>query len=282
MNFEKIPINNNLEKETGKIEFCQSIELDENTKEFVSIQEKDIKNMVEEINNILGLDWKGLENEKISFKTFSEFDSFQDGKKKLGELDNKDNAYFFINSETGEKTILNYTPIPTQEEISEAIFRGYKENELKEKVKNGIMSGFSHEMAHQHPFFKNHGNDLTNNLWEQEQICSYMGEKARGDISNKLLEEGYITKESIDDFKLEDGNWDSWPKKEKTAVMNYFYPFLSKEFGLRKTRELWKKLQIDSDIRKGIKEIFGCESYKLENIFKQKIKDKDYLKNIFK
>lgn len=286
MNFENLKINSETKenKDTLFFRVCK-VDSDETTKEFVSIEKEDIVKVVQEINNILGSGWKGIENENIIYKTFSSREDFQNEKRSIGEYENEDNAYFNINQDNQEKTVLNYTPIPSKEDLLIAKSYGYSEQEIQDLIKKEIISSFAHETTHLHSFFKNHGNSKTNNLWEQEQICTYIGERIRGDISDKLLKEGYITEEKINNFKLEDGSWKSLENKkeikEKNAVINFFYPFLIKEFGIEKVRGVWQRLQIDSSIREALEEVLNKKSEILEDSFKDKIKDINYLKDIF-
>jgi hypothetical protein len=170
--------------------------------------------------------------------------------------------------------VLDYTPVPSKEDILKGELIGHTLDERKKRLRADILSSFAHETAHMHPFFKNHGNEKTANMWEQEQICVYIGEKTRGDISNILFEKGILTENLIDSFNLNNGEDDN-------IVANYFYPFLIKEYGLEKVRGIWKNLQEDSDIERVIEKNLNKNSKDIEADFKKKIKDRDYLKNIY-
>ncbi len=231
--------------------------------------EKEIEKIKNEIDEVLSQKWE-MEDE-INIFVFSDKGEYVEFlKNKFPEEPNlsRDNAVFHQNLETGEIYIANYTSMNEKE-------RGF------EDIRSNVLAGIVHEMTHLHPFFKKHGNKETNNLWEQELICSYIEGKVRGDMAEKLWEWGYISEDKIEEFKLEDGEWDNFPKEGKNVIVQFFYPFLVKEYGIDKTREIWKTLQDNFEIEKAIEGVLDMKADKIENIFKEKIKNKEYLKNIY-
>jgi len=264
-NFENI---NNNEQER-KIE----IYLDNEINNFVNINEKDIYDINEKVNNILGVE--KTENDTVSYYSFSSREIFNNFVRENIDNDEKlienGNAFFHINPETGEKIIVKYAQIPNEEELEDGRQRGFALEEVKEKKKLDILSAFAHETTHINSFFKKHGNDNTDNKWEQEAICSYVGEKIRGSFDERM-----VSKEEIDSFSLNDGNWDS---KNKATIL--FYLFLDKEYGLDKVRNIWKELQNDSNIEKAIINILKQKPEEVVSKFKEKSKNKEYLKSIY-
>lgn len=268
---EKENLNNNIE-----------VKLDCESDNFVNIETKDILTIKEDIDIILGTQWN-LEDQKIDYYSFSNRKIFEDFmRNNVPESINfqKENAIFYIDSETQTKKVLNYTPIPSEEEILKGKLHGYDLNKRRQMVKSDILSSFAHETTHMHPFFKNHGNENTANMWEQEEICAYVGEKTRGNISDILLKKNLITEERIDSFDLKNGEWNN-SEKVNNIVINYFYPFLIKEYGIEKVRMIWKRLQDNPDLEFELKEVLNQEPKNIIDMFKEKIKNRQYLENIF-
>ncbi|MCK9393234.1 MAG: hypothetical protein WCX30_01730 [Candidatus Paceibacterota bacterium] len=258
------------------------VHFDNKSENFINIEVEELLEIKGDIDSILGTQWN-LENQKIDYYSFSDRKSFENFvKNNVPNSDSllKENAVFYINPKTQAKIVLNYTPIPSEEEISKGESYGYDLNRRKQMTKADILSSFAHETAHMHPFFNNHGNEDTANMWEQEQICVHIGEKARGDISDILLAKGFLSEEKINSFNLKNGGWDNLGEN-KNIVANYFYPFLIKEYGIEKVRMIWKNLQENPDLEFGLKEILNQEPKDIVNIFKEKIKDKQYLRDIF-
>jgi hypothetical protein len=247
----------------------------------INIDEEDILKSKKRIDNVLDKEWD-LTEEKIQIGIFADREELEDFAQKRSiplEKLTRDSALFYINSDTQEKYVFVIKSFEeNKKELEDA---GCSENEAISFLKKNILAGVSHEMTHMHPFFEKHGNQETKNLWEQEMICSYIEGKTRGDISEKLREWGYLDEEKIERFSLNDGDWESFSKEEKNAVLNYFYPFLIKEYGLENVREIWKILQVNPDIGKAIQEAIKINSEEIANEFKEKIKDREYLKNIF-
>lgn len=279
MNPEKINFDS-IEKESFNHDI--EVHLDNESESFVNIESKDLLVIKEDIDIILGTRWN-LEDQKINYYSFSNRENFENFIKN-NIPDNisllKENAVFYISPKTQAKTVLNYTPIPSEKEISKGESYGYDLNKRQQMVKSDILSSFAHETTHMHPFFKNHGNENTANMWEQEEICAYIGEKTRGDISNILLEKGLLTEEAINSFDLSAGEWDNY-ENGKSLVVNYFYPFLIKEHGVEKVRMIWKKLQDNPDLEFALKEVMDREPKEIVSEFKEKIKNRDYLEGIF-
>jgi hypothetical protein len=267
-NFENKEVNN--EKE-GKIE----INLDEKINSLIDINENDIFSINKSIDDIFKTE--SSNEETVKYYVFSKKEDLKDfvDKNIVSEKDLlKDNASFYINPENQEKMVFVCAPVSVEENYDTDIERRKKE------LKLNILSSFAHETTHMHQFFKKHGNEETANMWEQEQICVYVGEKTRGDISEVLYDNGLLTNELIDSFDLESGEWDNF-EKGKSAVINYFYPFLIKEYGLNRVMGIWKYLQENQDIKKAIKENIKEDPEKIVTTFKEKIKNKDYLENIY-
>lgn len=268
---EKENLNNNIE-----------VHLDHESENFVNIGTKDILTIKEDIDIILGAQWD-LEDQKIDYYSFSNRENFKDFiRNNIPDNINflKENAVFYIDPEAQIKKVLNYTSIPSEEEISKGKSYGYDLNERRQMVKSDILSSFAHETTHMHPFFKSHGNENTANMWEQEEICAYVGEKTRGNISDILLKKNLITEEKIDSFDLKNGEWNNF-EKVNNIVINYFYPFLIKEYGIEKVRMVWKELQDNPDLEFGLKKVLNQEPKNVIDMFKEKIKNRQYLENIF-
>jgi len=269
--FEQFDINRERE---GKVE----INLDKEIRNYVDIDESDISNVNENVKDILGTE--SLNDEGAKYYSFSSKERLENFiKNNIPDGDNllRDNASFYINPETKEKMFFNCT---SEEEILKIKEHCHDLEKTKQAIKNNILSSFAHETAHTSSFFSKHGNKETANMWEQEQICVYIGEKIRGDISDLLYSEGLIKDEGFDDFDLDSGSWKEF-KKGKGVEANFFYPFLVKEYGLGKIRDIWNLLQKDSNIEKAIEIILKKSSTEIINDFKEKIKDRDYLKNIY-
>ncbi len=276
-NFER-KIENNTEKNnfTNRIE----VTVNENIPE-ININKESILEFKKEIDRVLGKEWD-LSEEKIRTAIFSkrkELNSFAQEKEIPTEKLTNDSALFYINPNTQEKYIFIIKSFEENKKMLEDM--GYSENEAMVFFKKEISAGIIHEMTHMHPFFEKHGNQKTKNLWEQEMICNYIENKTRGDISDKLREWGYLDEEKIEKFVLKDGDWESFSKKEKNSVLDYFYPFLIKEYGLGKVREIWNKLQINPNIEKAVQETIKVNPEEIVKKFKEKIKNREYLKNIF-
>ncbi len=247
----------------------------------INIDEEDILKSKKRIDDVFDKEWH-LTEEEIQIGIFANREELEDFAQKRSiplEKLTRDSALFYINSDTQEKYIFAIKSFKENKKKLEDI--GYSENEAISFFKKNILASISHEMTHLHPFFEKHGNQETKNLWEQEMICNYVEGKTRGDISEKLREWGYLDEEKIERFSLNDGDWKSFSKEKKNAVLDYFYPFLIKEYGLENVREIWKILQINPDIEKAIQEIIKINSEEIVNEFKEKIKDREYLKNIF-
>lgn len=266
--FENIEFNN--EKE-GKIE----INLDKEINSLIDINENDIFSINKNIDDMFKIE--SSNNGIVKYYVFSKKEDLKDfiDNNIVSEKDLlKDNASFYIDPESQEKMVFVCAPVSVGKNYDADL------EKKKEKLKLNILSSFTHETTHMHQFFKKHGNEETANMWEQEQICVYAGEKTRGDISEVLYDNGLLTNELIDSFDLESGEWDNF-EKGKNIVMNYFYPFLVKEYGLSKVVNIWKYLQDDPSIERAIKENIKEEPKEIVSLFKQRIKDKQYLKDIF-
>ncbi len=234
----------------------------------INIGEKDVLEIKKEIDDVLGKEWD-LTNEKIQIGIFTNreyLESFALGKNIPLEKLTNDPALFYINPNTKEKYV--FVNIEKSKRMLENT--KYSEKEAADFLRRNTLAGIAHEMTHMHSFFEKHGNDKTNNLWEQEKICSYVENKTRGDISEMLIEWGYIDRDKIKEFTLEDGNWDSFSKEEKNAVTDYFYPFLVEEYGLDNTRKIWGKLQVNPDISTAIRKVLEVEAEEVVTKFKQK------------
>lgn len=246
----------------------------------IDIDKESILEAKRKIDDILGEEWD-LSIENIQIGIFANREEMEDfAQEKSIPLDKltKDSALFYINPNTQEKYVFVAKDFEKNKRMFEDI--GYSENESVNFLKKGILAGVVHEMTHMHHFFEKHGNQETDNLWEQEMICNYTENKAKGDTSKILVEWGYINEKKIEEFTLEHGNWDSFSKEEKNAVIDYFYPFLIKEYGLDVTREIWKRLQLNSNINVAIQEVLETEPEEVVANFKGKIKDRGYLQNI--
>ncbi len=268
-------IGNNVERNnfTNKIEIITGKNIPE-----INISEKNILELKKEIDNFFDKRWDSTKG-KIQIGFFlnkEELENFALEKNIPLEKLTKDSALFYINPNTQESYVLINTE--SVKKMCESM--RYSEDEEVDFMKRSILAGIAHEMTHMHPFFKNHGNQGTENLWEQEMVCGYIESKIRGDISEILREWGYLNKEKIEKFSFEDGNWESFLKEEKNAVADYFYPFLIKEYGLNSVRKIWEKLQINPDIERAIEETIRINPEEIVKKFKEKIKDENYLKNI--
>ncbi len=250
----------------------------------VSVDEKNVLEAKEKIDYILGKEWD-LSTEKIHIGIFSNREELKKYAQKRSiplEKLTEDPALFYINPSTEDKYVFVVKDFEKDTRMIEDT--GHSKEEAVDFLRKGVLSGIAHEMTHMHPFFKKHGNPGTDNLWEQEMICNYTENKIKGDFSEVLMEWGYIDEEKIERFTLEHGNWDFFSeeasREEKNAVRDYFYPILVKEYGLDVVREVWEKLQSNPDISIAIKEILKVEPEEVVMSFKEKIKDKEYLKNI--
>jgi hypothetical protein len=236
----------------------------------INIDKKDVLEIKKEIDDVLGKEWD-LTNEKIQIGIFTnreDLERFASGKNIPLEKLTNDSALFYINPSTKEK----YVFVNVNVEKSKRTFENtkYSEEEVSDFLKRNTLAGIAHEITHMHSFFEKHGNEKTNNLWEQEMICNYVENKTRGDISEMLIEWGYIDRDKIKEFTIEHGNWDSFSKEEKNSVIDYFYPFLVEEYGLDNTRKIWERLQVNTDISTAIRKILEVEAEEVVTNFKQK------------
>jgi len=274
--YKNQPEKNEPEKD-GSIEKIE-ISISENLPE-ININEGDILESKKIIDSVFDKEWD-LAKENIQIGIFTDrkdLEDFASEKNIPFEKLAKDSALFYINPDTQEKYVFVVKDFERNKRMLEEM--GYSESEVADFLRKDTLSGIAHEMTHMHPFFKEHGNQGTDNLWEQEMICSYIENKTKGDISEMLIRWGYIDERKIEEFNLEHGDWSAF-SGEKNAVIDYFYPFLIKEYGLNNTREVWKKLQVYSDISDAIREILEIEPEEVVAKFKEKIRDKEYLKNI--
>ncbi len=262
-------------KQKERIEVSTSESLPE-----INIDEKDVLESKKRIDETLGKEWD-LSNEEIQIGLFTsrrEMEDFAQEKNIPPEKLSKDSALFYIDPNTQEKYVFVAKDFEKAKKMFESM--DYSEDEALDFLRRGTLAGISHEMTHMHPFFEKHGNQETDNLWEQEMICNYLENKAKGDTSEMLAEWGYIDDKKIEEFTLEHGEWGTFSKEEKNAVIDYFYPFLVKEYGLDNTREIWKRLQINSDISVAMREVLEVDPQRVVTDFKKKIKDREYLKNV--
>lgn len=269
MNFEQLDNNKIGERNL-------EINLDEKTRDFVNIKEEDILAIEDNVNEILGSKWD-MSSENIKYYSFSERQDFENFiKEEIPESKDllKESALFYINPETQERIVLKCASIPSAGDIKTAENNGYSPEEIAKNKKLEILSAFAHEVTHMHPFFKKHGNAETGNMWEQELICSYVGER----IINKANSKKLISNKDIDSFNLSDGEWES---KKSGGIINYFYPFLIKEYGIDMVRNIWKRLQVNPNINLAIKDILKQSPENVEKDFKAKMKNFGYLDNIF-
>jgi hypothetical protein len=233
----------------------------------INLNNKDVLEIKKKIDDILGKKWD-LSNENVQVGLFTgrkELEEFaQENEIPLEDL-SEDSALFYIDPSTQEKYVFIVNPARIKEMLKDM---GYPEEEAIDFSRRNLLAGVAHEMTHMHPFFEKHGNRGRKNLWEQEMICNYIESTTKGDISELLIRLGYVDKEKIEKFTLENGEWNSFSRKN--AVIDYFYPFLVKEYGLDNTRKIWKGLQINSEISVVIREILGVDAEEVVTNFKQK------------
>lgn len=214
---------------------------------------EELSKITKYINNILGQN-NHIRNEKINIYLFSDKQTqlnfikhkFPD----KFEIYAKDNASFDLNPITKEKSIINYTPIkelstndlPKLKKAGITIEQA--EKIIQETAFANIMSSIAHELSHLHPFFGGVGNIASDNKWEQEQVCSFIGEKIRIHYGATNFREqtfkkaqGELKNKPIIDLEHDGYNWDV-----RNYYEEFFYPYLEKRFGLTILYNLWVEL----------------------------------------
>lgn len=188
----------------------------------------------------------------------------------------KDNAVFNYDKNSKTQEIISFTPIPkiSPEDLNKLQQANISLDEAKKIIENtaysNIISSVAHEMTRLHSFFGKVGNDASDNKWEQEQICVFIGEKIRTKEGNTYLREIKFKQAQEElivnqDVNLEkDGyNWKVINKYEE-----FFYPYLEKKEGLFKLQTLWKKLFKDKiKFNKALNEVYQIDPIKLKNNF---------------
>jgi hypothetical protein len=254
---------------------------DKKTKEFLEPgDEKKFDEVKEFVEGILGSKWRLAE--KISVYLFSDEKEYYNFLDKKFPENPKDSATF----DKQTNSIANLTPIPKTEEIDKDLLKktlekeGVSEEQLRDIYLANILSGVGHEFSHLHPFFGGVGNKESENKWEQEMVCTFVGEKIRTKFGNERFRNYQFKKaqEELKQLQKQNKNFlwekagENWEKF--TDIEHFVYPWLEKKHGIEKLQDLWGQLFKDKrSLPEAVGDIYGTNLEDLEKDF-----EKDMLK----
>ena len=238
------------------------------------------------VENTLGSKWE-IGDQKLKVYLFSDKEQYSDFLKENFPDAPKDNATFdkktnsiadltkFTKKEDKEKLLLE---CPHKKEEIEKYFEEYSEEEIRNMARGNMFSGVGHELAHLHPLFGGVGNKNSENKWEQEMVCTFIGEKIRTKYGNERLREDEFrqAREELKELQKQGKHfsweergkdWDNWPKAER-----FVYPWLEEKYGQEKLQDLWETMfKEKKTIAEATKDVYGKEVTELEKEFTESL-----------
>jgi hypothetical protein len=179
-------------------------------------------------------------------------------------------------------SIAKLTKITKKEDIErykEALQeKGLSEKEIKEMDRGNMFSGVGHELAHLHPLFGGVGNKDSENKWEQEMVCTFIGEKIRTKYGNERSREDEFrqAREELKGMQKQGKHfsweergkdWKNWPTAER-----FVYPWLEEKYGPEKLQDLWETMfKEKKTIAETTKDVYGKEVTELEKEFTESL-----------
>lgn len=254
---------------------------DKKTKEFLEPgDEKKFDEVKEFVEGILGS--KEWPTKRISVYLFSDEKEYYNFLDKKFPENPKDSATF----DKQTNSIANLTLIRKLEETNKDLLKktlekeGISEKQIRDIYLANILSGVGHEFSHLHPFFGGVGNRESKNKWEQEMVCTFVGEKIRTKFGNERFRNYQFKKaqEELKQLQKQNKNFlwqeagENWEKF--TNIEHFVYPWLEKKHGIGKLQDLWRRLFKDKKpLSEAIEDIYGTNLEDLEKDF-----EKDMLK----
>ena len=247
--------------------------------------EKKFDEIKEFVDKILGSE-RDMEGEKSKIYLFSDKEKYSKFLEKKFPNIRPEPATF--DKET--KSVFKYVSVLKKEEIEKyknlLQEKGISEEEIKNTARSGMFSGVGHELGHLHPFFGGVGNEESENKWEQEMVCIFIGEKIRTDFGNKRFRESQFEQAQKElrelEKKGESFSWEETGKDWQGEIKNwegFVYPWFEKKYGLEKLQELWQKMfKKGETITKAAEDVYNEKIDKLqENFTRDLLKAKNYL-----
>ncbi|MFC1651669.1 hypothetical protein ACFL24_00735 [Patescibacteria group bacterium] len=161
---------------------------------------------------------------------------------------------------------------------------------VKGNLIDKYLAGIGHEMGHLHPFYGGFENKNTKTKWEIEETCEFIEDKIRLNFGDEEIEKLFFqeAKDSLDTLqKMGDHfSWEEagvWTSDSPYEIIRFIYPWLEKQYGIEKLRELWNKLfKEKNDLSDSIKETYGKDLEILENKFMEDFKIAKSYKDLWK